>query len=250
MEIELLSKMLRELLPERETVSLPGLGEFVSVPMPATFSDRGRTIIPPYVKVSFIPTSSNDGVLVDMYAAGNNIESDAAETIVLGYLRELRETLEKVGTVVFPSLGTLRRTRRGDFLFIQDDDLDIFPDFFGLQPISLRTEPKAAGASSGESHVLNEAVLPAEPETPAEPEISVEPETPAEPVEKNETVHPGEEPQTVAEGTSGHFNWLALLIAVGVVAMALAVFAVLGRLAPELVDHILYSPEEYKILHP
>lgn len=219
MEIELLSKMLRELLPERETVSLPGLGEFVSVPMPATFSDRGRTIIPPYVKVSFLPTSSNDGVLVDMYAAGNNLEADAAQTIVLGYLRELRETLEKVGTVVFPSLGTLRRTRRGDFLFIQDDDLDIFPDFFGLQPISLRTEPKAAGTPSEESHVLNEAVLPAEPET-------------------------------VAEDTSGHFNWLALLIAVGVVAMLLAVFAVLGRLAPEFVDHILYSPEEYKILHP
>lgn len=212
--------MLRELLPERETVSLPGLGEFVSVPMPATFSDRGRTIIPPYVKVSFLPTSSDDGVLVDMYAAGNNIEADAAQTIVLGYLRELRETLEKVGTVVFPSLGTLRRTRRGDFLFIQDDDLDIFPDFFGLQPISLRTEPKAAGASSEESHVLNETVLPRE------------------------------EPETVSEDTSRHFNWLALLIAVGVVAMVLAVFAVLGRLAPEFVDHILYSPEEYKILHP
>ena len=68
MDISLLSKMIGELLLGRDEVGLPGLGAFLAEMVPATFSDKGFTINPPYRRVSFIPGSSEDDSLVALYA--------------------------------------------------------------------------------------------------------------------------------------------------------------------------------------
>ena len=53
MDIDLLSKMVRQLILEHDKVFLPGLGAFVAEIVPSTFSDKGYTVNPPYRRLSF-----------------------------------------------------------------------------------------------------------------------------------------------------------------------------------------------------
>ena len=53
MDIDLLSKMVKELILDNDKVVLPGLGCFTAEIIPASFSDKGYTINPPYRRLSF-----------------------------------------------------------------------------------------------------------------------------------------------------------------------------------------------------
>ena len=52
MDIDLLAKMVGELILEHDEVALPGVGTFVAELVGASFSDKGFTINPPYRKLS------------------------------------------------------------------------------------------------------------------------------------------------------------------------------------------------------
>ena len=132
MDITLLSKMIGELLLDREEVGLPGLGAFLAEMVPASFSDKGYTINPPYRRVTFLPSRSEDDSLVELYSRSNNIDYDQAKAILQHFLEETKKELLEKKMVVFPGLGRLRSTRQNNFFFITDEDLDIFPDGFGL----------------------------------------------------------------------------------------------------------------------
>ena len=60
MDIDLLSRMIGTLIVEHDQVGLPGVGTFVAEMMPASFADRGYTIHPPYRRLSFYPSQSED----------------------------------------------------------------------------------------------------------------------------------------------------------------------------------------------
>lgn len=169
MDIELLSKMIGELVRDRSEVGLPGLGSFVSEFMPASFSDRGYTINPPYKRVTFVPGQAEDDSLVKLYAQSNDIDEDQSRAILLHFLEETKKVLIDKKTVVFPGLGRLRATRQNNFFFITDESLDIYPEGFGLLPISLKNQEETAV----ELHHVVESladilVVPVEPE-PVEP---------------------------------------------------------------------------------
>lgn len=138
MDIALLSKMIGELLLDHEEVGLPGLGAFLAEMVPASFSDRGYTINPPYRRVTFIPSRSEDDSLVELYAQSNGIDYDQSKAILQHFLEEAKRELLEKKVVVFPGLGRLRSTRQNNFFFITDEDLDIFPDGFGLPAVSLK----------------------------------------------------------------------------------------------------------------
>lgn len=169
MDIELLSKMIGELVRDRSEVGLPGLGSFVSEFMPASFSDRGYTINPPYKRVTFVPGQAEDDSLVKLYAQSNDIDEDQSRAILLHFLEETKKVLIDKKTVAFPGLGRLRATRQNNFFFITDESLDIYPEGFGLSPISLKNQEETAV----ELHHVVESladilVVPVEPE-PVEP---------------------------------------------------------------------------------
>ena len=169
--------MVGELIVKHDQVGLPGVGTFVAEMVPATFSDKGYTINPPYRRLSFYPGRLEDSLLIDLYAESNHIARDAAKAYITQYLAELKAILEERKTIALPGLGRLRATRENTFFFIADEGLDIFPAGVGLQPVSLKT------------HVLQEEpvvidvpvpTITAEPEPVEIPEpISQEPE-PAE----------------------------------------------------------------------
>ena len=138
MDIELLSKMIAELVPEHPEVGLPGLGTFVSEFVPASFTDRGYTITPPYKRGTFVPGKASDNSLVKLYASSNGISEDQSRAALTAFLEDIKKVLLDRKTVVFPGLGRLRATRQNNIFFITDESLDIYPEGFGLEAVSLK----------------------------------------------------------------------------------------------------------------
>lgn len=321
MDIDLLSKMVKELILVNDRVTLPGVGAFVAEMVPASFTDRGYTINPPYRRLVFRQgvAQEKDHLLADMYASANNIDREMAEKLLREFLKGMVEELRKRKMLVFTGLGRLRATRENNFFFICDENLDIFPEGMGLEAVSLKSHSKpkeldfsevdavvnSPAEPSAESPAEPAAESPAEPsaESPAEPsaessaELSAEPsaepavespaeptaESPAEPAAESPAEPAAESPadpaaesptEPAAESPAEPRWWLGetepeeedeqhvsiwkkgwfvavfsicclLLLA----ALAFALFLLLARTQPELIDSLLYTEEELEILN-
>ena len=282
MDIDLLSKMVKELILDNDRVALPGLGSFVAEVVPSTFSDKGYTINPPYRRLYFRSKPDEGRELAGFYASTNKVEEDMAERIIKDFVSELKSVLHTKKTVVFPGLGRLRATKENNVFFIADEDLDIYPAGFGLEPISLKThqetreevsaaltdlksileEPKAEAIPEPSPELASEP-LPEPAPIPETPEVqesadaeASEPETvkvqAAEPVEEQKTEpKPAEVSVPVSEPVKPKRKTILILsiCLVAFVIILLIAFAVVGRLCPDWIDQFLYSPEELKILN-
>ena len=222
MDIDLLAKMIRDVVLEKDEVALPGLGVFVAEFVPASFSDKGFTINPPYKRLTFRQeVNAGDDTLIRMYAEANNIGEDAAARIVNDFLSGLKDILMVRKAVVFPELGKLRATRENNFFFIADENLDIYPEGFGLEPVSLKTHQEAVSEVAETMAGLRSILEPdnasgtdiaPESETPPAPETAPESESvPASETvleadsapESENAAEPEAEPVVVADAASG-----------------------------------------------
>ena len=181
MDIDLLSKMVKELILDNDRVVLPGLGCFVAEMVPSTFSDKGYTINPPYRRLYFRARPDQGDELTRLYAQGNGIEMQIADKIITDFVAELKTVLFSKKTVVFPGLGRLRATKENTVFFVADEDLDIYPAGFGLEPVSLKTHQESASEVTAAVEGLKQLL--------GEPAPQPEPEREPEPVEIEET-HP------------------------------------------------------------
>lgn len=187
MDIDLLSKMVKELILDNDEVSLPGVGSFVAELVPSSFSDKGYTINPPYKRLSFRKKAdASDNVLIDFYAKSNNVDKETASKIVIDFLSEMQKVLELRKSIVFPGLGKLRATKENIFFFVADEDLDIYPEGFGLEPISLKTHEETPAEVSATIAALQDILNPEETESQSgsgeQPEAESGSEEPSESV--------------------------------------------------------------------
>ena len=301
MDIELLSRMVAELIVKNDSVGLPGMGSFVAEIVPASFSDRGYSITPPYRKLSFRGGYPTDSLLVDYYAKSNGTDKEEARSTITDYVIQMKSVLKERKTIIFPGLGKLRATKDNTFFFVPDENLDIYPDGITLQPISLKThsvsseelaravssisELIAAQPKPAETTQLSDSQDTAEVDQPAaeqpaadpQPEVGVQPgpyeqpvqaEQPASDPQPEVAVQPGPSEQPVPsdqpaqaeqpaattiepEPDNGKSKrwWIWPLVVLGLVIVALAVFMILGRTAPDLIDPLLYTPEELRIIN-
>lgn len=217
MDIDLLSKMVKELILDNDRVVLPGLGSFVAEIVPSTFSDKGYTINPPYRKLYFRSKPDEGPDLALFYAKSNSVSEEVAQRIIADFIAEMKEILFVRKTIVFPGLGRLRATKENNVFFVADEDLDIYPEGFGLEPISLKTHQETreeVSAAVADLKSILDATEPVEeiPETqPEEPTVQEVPaEDPApcqeeEPVEEqeDEPVKEQEVQQETSEGVPG-----------------------------------------------
>lgn len=283
MDIDLLAKMVKEAILDHDVVTLPGVGCFVAELVPSSFSDKGYTINPPYRRLYFSPKQGTDTLLADLYARDNQgVDAAMANRILTEFLTEMKEILKVKKTVVFPGLGRLRATRENHFFFVADEDLDIYPEGLGLVPLSLKTHVETPEEVATAVAGLAELIAEPEPEPEPAPEPAPVPEPEPEPIpEPQPAPEPvvASEPEPVAapepepapvdeildqaqndepkvkneekepEPAAPKRNWVRiLLIALGAVAALLVLCALLGRVAPGLMDHLLYSKEELEIL--
>lgn len=147
MDIDLLSKMVKELILDHDKVALPGVGSFVAEMLPASFSDKGYTINPPYRRLGFRQHLEEDDLLARLYAGSNGISVEDAEKILRDFLAEMKKLLFIKKVIVFPELGRLRATKENSIFFVADESLDIFPEGMGLVPLSLKNHNASAVTS-------------------------------------------------------------------------------------------------------
>lgn len=276
MNIDLLSQMVYDLILEHDSLSLPGVGCFVAEIVPATFTDRGYTINPPYRKLSFRSSGPSDTLLVDLYAASNNVSAEVARKVLVDFLAEMKTLLYAKKNVVFPGLGRLRATRENNIFFVADEGLDIFPEGFALEPLSLkarketpeeisRSVEKLEGILNGEEPVAQtvseaeEAMIkvvadetsvdetpvdetpvpePYEPK-PIDPEILVQ-----EKVEEGTPVKAVSQTRKIWKGIG-----ISVAVAVAIAAIFIGGFVILAHLNPTFVDSLLYTPEELQVIN-
>ena len=231
MDIDLFSGIVKDLLLDNDEVTLPGLGTFVSELMPSTFSDKGYTINPPYRRLSFRQRwDESDSILAVFYSETNGIDRDKAEKIVGEFVTGLKETLQAKKVVVLPGLGRLRATKENAFFFIADEDLDIYPYGYGLEPVSLKAHEETPEEIEAAVKELKEAVEPMRT-----PEVV---ETTPDVVGKTPVPKRKRRPWLVA----------ALSVA-GAVVVFIGVFMLLARIAPDFIDQLLYTEEELRIIN-
>lgn len=277
MDIDLLAKLVRDIILEEDEVTLPGVGTFVAEIVPAAFSDKLYTINPPYRRLSFRQRQGNDDYLVCRYASISGLNEDRAREILHTFLFEMKEVLKIRKTIIFPSLGRLRATKENHFFFVSDENMDIFPQGFGLESISLKAHdagdiprlelvvpdtpvPDPVPAAKEECFSNTENVLGATteavPETVPEAEAVVqEPDiipaaaiatesSPVDAVESKPEIVVSEQLVSTKSRT-----WLKIFIAIVLICIAvLAAIAILGRVAPDFIDQFLYTSEELEIL--
>lgn len=278
MDIDLLSKMVKEMILDNDSVTLPGIGSFVAEVVPATFSDKGYTINPPYRRLFFRQRHQDDSRLIDFYCQSNGVAPADGERILTEFLAGLKEILIEKKNVILPGLGRLRATKENNFFFVPDEDLDIYPNGYGLEPISLKThqetEEEVSAAIAGLRSIIEEPEPAVEPEPidislpDEEPivEVAPEPETPVEtvveePVEQapETPVEPiAVEPEPAAPAAPAPAKaprnpWITLGLVLGALLLAVAlfllIFVILAKVDPEFIDSLLYSPEELRILN-
>ena len=190
MEINLFSKCVRELIVDNDRVAVPHLGVFSAEMMPASYSDRQTTIHPPYRKMQFHKedVSLEDGrLLLDKIVAETGVSGEQAGVELGWCLSRLCSELEGRKSCRLPGLGTMRANARNEFFFVPDDDLDIWPDGIGFEPISIKVSektvrpdvPEAEPEPFAEAEPVSEDALPAEPRTEfeSEPQTEFEPES-------------------------------------------------------------------------
>jgi nucleoid DNA-binding protein len=287
MDIDLLAKMVKEAILDYDAVTLPGVGSFVAELMPSTFSDKGYTINPPYRRLYFSPRQGSDTLLADLYARDNQgVTPEMATRILQEFLAEMKEVLKLKKTVVFPGLGRLRATRENHIFFVADEDLDIYPEGLGLAPISLKTHvetpEEVASAVAGLAELMGEEIpdqvgndggqqeIPGQAGNDAkEEEIpdqagndAKEEEIPGQAGnDAKEEEIPGQagndekvgndEPEVIEPRSAAKKSrkWLwVMLIVLGVILVLVAGYVLVGRLAPEWLDPLLYNEEELEIL--
>ena len=277
MDIDLLSKMVKELILVNDRVTLPGVGAFVAEMVPASFTDRGYTINPPYRRLVFRQgvSQEKDHLLADMYASANNIDREMAEKLLREFLKGMVEELRKRKMLVFTGLGRLRATRENNFFFICDENLDIFPEGMGLEAVSLKShsKPKELDFSEVDAVVNSAAESPTEPsaESPAEPSAEPAAESPTEPAAESPAESSAEpssespaeprwwlgetEPEEEDEqhGSIWKKGWFVAVFSICclllLAALAFALFLLLAKIQPELIDSLLYTEEELEILN-
>ena len=273
MDIDLLSKMVREIILESDEVTLPGVGIFVAETVPATFSNKGFTINPPYRRLSFRQKQGADTLLVDYYAASQAVPRDKAAEVLDAFLEGMKDVLKEKKVIVFPGLGRLRATKENQFFFVSDEGMDISPQAFGLEAVSLKSHGavEAPAVPAVPDPVKVEEKVEAEGDSFAgarndseeadarndkeEKEIS-----PRAALGRNDSEGDSfagarndkegdarSEPGMTVEEKGGKW-WKVLVWIVVVAVVLLGLLAVLGRVAPDFVDRFLYSAEEREVL--
>lgn len=289
MDIDLLSKMVYDLILDNDRVALPGVGCFVAEIVPASFSDKGYTINPPYRKLYFRSKPDDGELLVKLYAKSNGVAEEDARRILTEFLAEMKDILFARKVIVFPGLGRLRATRENNLFFVADEALDIYPEGFGLEPLSLKTHKETEQelsatmdelgdilGSGAVDEPLDESVAEPVAESIAEPVAGTVEEPAVEKVEEEKTEPIAEsvtgaiaEPSPVAEpsvnaatGPSvapttgetrkmspGKIVLITLASLLGLAAVLFGIFVLLVNCFPDFLDSLLYTKEELYIIN-
>ena len=280
-DVELFAACLKDLLLENDVVVVPGLGSFMTRLMPASFSDLGRTINPPYRKLSFRAAETGDASLFTNKLAAALPEGTDVDKWLSSFVTGFKEALDRTKRVELAGLGAMRATAQNDYFFVASEDLDIYPEGMGLEPVTIKSstlmdyglelkdDSEPGPQTEAETVIdLDTETTAEEPEDIPEPEVELvsEPETepesepqPAIELESEQDIPERDESKTTPEVHAKkrcRVRWWAVLLIVLAVILLFLILSVIfkdqlpwGDAVDNIINHILYTEEELRILN-
>ena len=241
---ETLSGLIAQLAVENGRVMLPQMGAFVVETAPASFSDKGFTLHPPYRKLIFRESQGDGTLLYDALSRQERISLMQAQAEVAAQVRHIIDELDEDGQAELPALGKFKKTLSGTILFVADEDLDVSGELMALDAVSLKTQVKPGPLSERKTPSGWETEPVPEPDVDSEPEIELEPVS----VSENES---GEVPEPASEEDSRRRMSPAGILAICLAALcllAVMLFYLGVFFFPDVLDNLLYSEEELDLL--
>ena len=267
MNLAVISVLLQELLLENERITLPGVGTFSLEEVPASFLEESNIMLPPTKKIVFDNLQNkNDGLLENAYARKTGLILEDSKRDLLFLSKKVKEAIANNLKVVIPGFGTLFNNN-GEISFDKDKDLDVSPDSFGLEaitvepievPVEVKPETKVEEKDGGVDFDLTQfdikpmgqskeegaeaadkEAVEVVPMVEVVPEVEVAPAPEAEPaVEKIEKKGDGQASTIV----------MKILVAAVVIMLVILLFVIFKEQIAQLLKHVLYSKEELELM--
>ena len=271
MDVGVFSECIKNLIVGNDKVGVPGFGMFRAELMPAGFSDLRTIINPPYRRMYFekVDVDRAEGdILFDYISSKLGVSAEQAEVELSWCLGRIRSELDGNKVCLLPGLGRMKATSQHDYFFVPDDGLDIYPEAFGLKPVCLRRaetseaqpepEPEPEPEVQPEPMQMSSAApaaaspLPEINRTEVGPVMDVreiygdvKPKQSKQP-KQPKPVSPVEDPDAEPHSDVS-FSLLRIILIILLLAIVAAVLLIV--LPDEIVDRVLYTGEEYRIIH-
>ncbi|NNF21349.1 MAG: hypothetical protein HKN67_05360, partial [Saprospiraceae bacterium] len=136
-----IAQAIREVLDERQAVTLEGLGSLKLVNTPAAFGELRKSILPPGVDLVFEETTSSNIALIENICLRYDILPNKAEKYIEKFSVTILNTLANFGKVHITGVGSIQRTNEGEINFVADKDF-VGQYYKGLPEIPIRLAPK------------------------------------------------------------------------------------------------------------
>lgn len=137
-----LGNYIRSLLPEHDTVIIPGLGAFITRYKPAQIDEKSGEMKPPSKEVLFEPKiRNNDGLLAGKIAHEEGIALTEAYRKLENEREEIVYLLDKGEKVTLEELGVIWYDNNNDLRFSPSGKDIMLLDAYGLEEEPIRNEP-------------------------------------------------------------------------------------------------------------
>ena len=197
------------------------------------------------------------------------------------FVAGFKEALDRTKRVELAGLGAMRATAQNDYFFVASEDIDIYPEGMGLEPVTIKSstlmdyglelkdDSEPGPQTEAETVIdLDTETTAEEPEDIPEPEVELvsEPETepesepqPAIELESEQDIPERAESKTTPEVHAKkrcRVRWWAVLLIVLAVILLFLILSVIfkdqlpwGDAVDNIINHILYTEEELRILN-
>ncbi len=153
-----LNRELYVLLQQRQQVCLSGLGCFTVVEQSAQVHPVNHTFTPPQSFLEFESNVEVDNVFIKHISDVFQLSEEQAANALDAFVTKVLENIEQNGSHTFEGLGTLIKSKDGNFLFECREDVVLKPALYGLQEFSSEAIKRQAAAASGKpEHTLKKS---------------------------------------------------------------------------------------------
>jgi hypothetical protein len=140
--------------------SVPTLGTFKRVRVPAQIDHQKKRILPPQERFVLEPGEEMRGEFEDFLFRFYNIKINEAEELAVEVGNFLHETLRGQGQLRVDGIGTIRKDAAGEIEFVAEEGvLGQAADFFGLQSVEYTFTEGAKATVEKKKEAAKESVL-------------------------------------------------------------------------------------------
>lgn len=134
-----LSKHIIRLLEMNECVILPGLGGFVTTHVAACYDEEKGIFTPPCRTLAFqAGLTTDDGLLEQSFMETDDLTYPEAVAVVAKKMAYLKKLIAQNSFYDLEGIGRLSQDMAGHYYFSAKESDFHSPEFYGLQPISLK----------------------------------------------------------------------------------------------------------------